>query len=192
MGNWFILRNNLQYGPYTTDQMLSMESQGQLYMTDGILDGTTQQSLSLATAQQQWHSGWNPSQNPGQNPSQNPGQNVYNTNPNPLHGAQFANPNLISGKGKKRPKKILPKWAKRVRLGVTCLAVALALGFGVWKAGEITGYWQDRQLAAATEEWKKQSGFSKEESDIQDLSWKIRGCAGKEGSCHSDVFCLFG
>jgi len=160
MGNWYILRNNLQYGPYTTEQMLSMESQGQLYTNDGIVDGTTQQSLSLAQAQQQWHSFQTPG--PG---AYNPG--AYNANPNPAQGMQYANSNPMSTKKRRKQKRILPKWAKRVRLGVACLVVALVLGFGVWKAGEVTGYWRERELANASSEWKKQAGFSKEESDIK-------------------------
>lgn len=54
MGNWYIIRNNLQYGPYTVEQMLSMEADGQLFVGDTFFDAFTQRNLTMAVAQKEW------------------------------------------------------------------------------------------------------------------------------------------
>ena len=56
MGNWYIRRGDQQYGPYTKEQMISMESNGQLLIGDVIYDSIRNLILSLDQAHFEWHS----------------------------------------------------------------------------------------------------------------------------------------
>lgn len=143
MGTWFILRNNLQYGPYTTEQMLAMEGQGQLFAGDWIYNSATRQTLPFLTARQLWHPA------------------VYST-----PQGYYPSPDPAMGLPQKKPKKRLPKWARIVVAGSVSILILLLVGFGVWKAGEMTGYWQERELVKASAEWKTQAGFAKDEQEI--------------------------
>ena len=153
MGNWYILRNNTQYGPYTTEQMLSMEAQGQLYAGDWIRNGLTQQTLSLPQAKAQWH--YAPS----------PQQGAYNPYQNPA--LSKAQQKAQQKTQQRNAKKKLPKWARLIVTGVICLGAVTVLGLAVWKIGDITGYWRDNALKSASSEWKKQDGFASEEKAIR-------------------------
>jgi hypothetical protein len=153
MANWYILRHNIQYGPYTTQQMMSMDALGQLYAGDFIQNASTQQTLSLQQARAQWHS-----------------------TPIPQQGAFYPYPNPVLSKAqqkaqykaqKRNAKKRLPKWARLVVTGIICLGVVTVLGLAVWKIGDITGYWRDNALKNASSEWKKQEGFGSEEKAIR-------------------------
>ncbi len=55
MNKWFIIRENLSYGPYTTEQMLAMEAQAQLFVGDSIFDSERNIYLSIEQAQLEWH-----------------------------------------------------------------------------------------------------------------------------------------
>jgi hypothetical protein len=41
-----------------------------------------------------------------------------------------------------------------------------AVGFGIWKAGDVTGIWNDRALKKASSAWAKQSDYKTEEKAI--------------------------
>jgi hypothetical protein len=68
MGNWYIKREDQQYGPYTTEQMLSMEEQRQIFLNDVIFDSARNIYLSIEQAQTEWHSIPQPQYTPQGNP----------------------------------------------------------------------------------------------------------------------------
>jgi len=80
----------------------------------------------------------------------------YQYNPVPYYG------NTTIGKPKKRK----PLWFKiSIALLITVL-ILTPIVYGVWKAGEITGFWEDRALKKAAQEWKKQPDLKTEEQEI--------------------------
>ncbi len=140
MEYWYIIRNNTQYGPYPTAQMLSMDSQGQLFASDFVRNAAAQAVLPLAAARQSWQAG---------------------------AGAVSAFAPAPKKAAKKSLIKRLPRWARRVVTAAVCLIIAGIVGLGVWKLGDITGFWRDRQLESASGQWKKQAGFAQEEKEIR-------------------------
>lgn len=65
-----------------------------------------------------------------------------------------------------KTKKRKPLWAKLVIAGLISAVILVPAGYGVWKAGEITGFWNNRALAKASAEWKKQPDIKTEEREI--------------------------
>lgn len=57
MSNWWIYRNNQNYGPYSPEQLLSFESQGQLYPGDLYFDPTGNRWISIDEARHLWQTG---------------------------------------------------------------------------------------------------------------------------------------
>lgn len=54
MNGWFLYRNNQQYGPYTSEELINMEAQGQLYPGDSFKDPASGQWLPADQARGIW------------------------------------------------------------------------------------------------------------------------------------------
>lgn len=66
-------------------------------------------------------------------------------------------------------KKKMNKWVKlSIILGVTLVFVSASI-FGVYKVGQITGYWHQRAINKGAEAWKSQKAFKTEEKEIFEL-----------------------
>ncbi|PKM54863.1 MAG: hypothetical protein CVV00_06355 [Firmicutes bacterium HGW-Firmicutes-5] len=70
---------------------------------------------------------------------------------------------------KKKIKKISapkPKWLRLLTSGLMVLFIMGVVGYGIWKVGDITGYWQNRAIAKAATAWQKEPDYKDHEKAI--------------------------
>lgn len=70
---------------------------------------------------------------------------------------------------KKKIKKISapkPKWLRLMTTSLLVLFIVGVLGYGIWKVGDMTGFWQDQAIAKAATAWKKEPHYKEHEKAI--------------------------
>jgi len=79
---------------------------------------------------------------------------------------------LFSTSTKRTKKKIKktsapkPKWLRLLTTSLQVLFIVGVVGYGIWKVGDMTGFWQDQAIAKATTAWKKEPHYKKHEKAI--------------------------
>ena len=74
-----------------------------------------------------------------------------------------------SASSKKKPKKASaprPKWLRLLSTSLMVLFIVGVVGYGIWKVGDITGFWQDRSIAKAANAWQKEPDYKNHEKEI--------------------------
>jgi hypothetical protein len=59
-----------------------------------------------------------------------------------------------------------PKWLRLLTTSLLVLFIVSVVGYGIWKVGDMTGFWQDRAIAKAATAWQKEPDYKDHEKAI--------------------------
>ncbi|MDF1615870.1 DUF4339 domain-containing protein [Petrocella sp. FN5] len=75
----------------------------------------------------------------------------------------YTKPSKKKTKKKSTPK---PKWLRLLTTSLMVLFMVSAIGYSIWKVGDITGFWQKQAIAKAAIAWQKEPDYEDNEKAI--------------------------